>query len=137
MKWREDGKSFEVALDQWVDSLTVLQEFQYEYVEPSNHVPENHVPETLWYELPSGEGMAKRFKKQFQTILHQCIQNPRVRDKIILILSLDANAPKGWKFLLAQNYNNSLKDCFYLHTLNAIELGGNYTPMIALDKGRF
>lgn len=66
--------------------------------------------------------MAKRFKKQFQTILHQCIQNPRVRDKIILILSLDANAPK---------------DCFYLHTLNAIELGGNYTPMIALDKGRF
>lgn len=94
LKWREDGKSFEVALDQWVDSLTVQQEFQYEYVEPSNHVPENHVPETLWYELPSGEGMAKRFKKQFQTILHQCIQNPRVRDKIILILSLDANAPK-------------------------------------------
>ena len=30
LEWREDGKSFEVALDQWVDSLTVLQECQYE-----------------------------------------------------------------------------------------------------------
>lgn len=129
LKWRKDGKVFEVALDQWLDSLTVLQACENEYVEPSNHVPENHVHETLWYELPSGDGMAKRFKKQFQTILHQCIQNPRVRDKIILILTLDANAPKDWKFLLAHNYNNALKDCYYLHTLNAIELGGNYTPI--------
>lgn len=125
LKWREDGKSFEVALDRWVDSLTVLQECQYEYVRDHS----NRVHEMFWYELPSGDVMAKTFKKQFQNSLHQCIQNPRVRDKIILILTLDANAPKDWKFLLAHNYNNALKDCYYLHTLNAIELGGNYTPI--------
>ena len=128
LEWREDGKSFEVALAQWVDSLTVLQECQYEYARDYSNYSKG-VPEMFWYELPSGDVMAKRFKKQFQNSLHQCIQNPRVRDKIILILTLDANAPKDWKFLLAHNYNNALKDCYYLHTLIAIELGGNYTPI--------
>lgn len=130
LKWRKDGKVFEVALDQWLDSLTVLQACENEYVEPSNHVPENHVHETLWYELPSGDGMAKRFKKQFQTILHQCIQNPRVRDKIILILTLDANAPKDWKFLLAHNDNNVLYECCYVYDMNAIMLADSAVPMI-------
>ncbi len=130
LKWRKDGKSFEVALNQWVDSLTVLQGCQYEYVRVYSSNYSKQISETFWYKLPSGDVMAKRFKKQFQTISHQCIQNPRVRDKIILILTLDANAPNDWKFLLAHNYDNSLKGCYYLHTLNAIELGGNYTPII-------
>ncbi|MCQ2955651.1 MAG: hypothetical protein MJ218_00435 [Opitutales bacterium] len=125
LKWRSDAKSFEVALDQWVESLTVLQEFQYEYM-GEHSVP---VHELLRYELPSEDVFAKAFKEQFRKILYQCIQNPRVRDRVILILTLDANSPKDWKFLLSHNYNNSLEDCCYWPSMNAMQLGGDYVPM--------